>query len=94
MARFEATRRKHCGEDGDGHGFRSTDLLYAEGVKASELKRWLEKQGCTFQAGKGGHLKVRLGSRRSVLPLHGGGQEIGRDLEERIKKQLGLKRGK
>jgi mRNA interferase HicA len=55
-------------------------------LKGSEFKRWLEKQGCTFQPGKGGHLKVRLGQRFSVLPMHGSAREIGKGLVERIKK--------
>lgn len=55
------------------------------------MKRWLESLGCTFQKTKSGHLKIRLGTRRSVMPYHGSGQDLGKGLEERIKKQLGLK---
>ena len=51
----------------------------------------LEKKGCSFEPGKGGHLKVRLGQKTSVLPMHGAGKEIGKGLEYRIKKDLGLK---
>jgi len=40
-------------------------------VTSQELKRWLMKQGCTFEPGKGGHLIVRRGDRMSVLPMHG-----------------------
>jgi len=32
-----------------------------------------------------------LGEKRSVLPMHGSGKEIGKGLENRIKKDLGLK---
>jgi mRNA interferase HicA len=46
--------------------------------------------GCTFEPGKGSHLKVRLGQRSSVLPMHGK-EELGKGLEKAIKKQLGLK---
>jgi mRNA interferase HicA len=60
-------------------------------MTSAEFKRFLEKQGCTFEPGKGGHLKVRLGSRRTVLPMHGSSKEIGKGLENRIKKDLGLK---
>jgi mRNA interferase HicA len=52
--------------------------------------RWLEARGCSFEPGKGSHLKVRLGRRSAVLPMHGK-KEIGKGLENGIKKQLGLK---
>jgi mRNA interferase HicA len=62
-------------------------------MNASEMKRWLAKQGCTFEAKKGGsgHLIVRRGDRKSELPMHGGGKELGTGLVNAIKKQLGLK---
>jgi mRNA interferase HicA len=60
-------------------------------VTSAEFKRWLEKQGCTFEPGKGGHLKVRLGRRFSVLPMHGSNKEIGKGLTEKIKRDLGLR---
>jgi mRNA interferase HicA len=60
-------------------------------VTSAEFKRWLEKQGCAFESGKGGHLKVRLGPRFSVLPMHGSKKEIGKGLAEKIKKDLSLK---
>lgn len=66
-------------------------MLYPDWVTSAEFKRWLEKQGCTFEPGKGGHLKVRLGQRFSVLPMHGSSKEIGKGLVERIKKDLRLK---
>ena len=59
-------------------------------MTSAELKRWLEQHGCSFEAGKGSHLKVRLGNRSTVLPMHGK-KEIGKGLEQRIKKDLGLK---
>lgn len=62
-------------------------------MKSSELKRWLRKQGCSFQNHKGGsgHLTVRLGERVSQLPMHGATKELPRGLVEKIKKDLGLK---
>jgi mRNA interferase HicA len=60
-------------------------------VTSHEFKRWLEKQGCSFEPAKGGHLKVRSAGGRSILPMHGSEKEIGKGLENRIKKQLGLK---
>jgi mRNA interferase HicA len=60
-------------------------------MTSAEFKRWLAKQGCTFEPGKGGHLIVRLGTLRSVLPMHGAQKELGKGLVLSIKKQLGLK---
>jgi mRNA interferase HicA len=59
-------------------------------VTSAELKRWLEKKGCTFALGKGSHLKVRFGGRAAILPMHGK-KELGKGLENAVKKQLGLK---
>lgn len=59
-------------------------------VKASEFKRWLNFQGCTFALGKGGHLKVYRGKRMSILPMHGAGKELKTGLVQGIKKDLGL----
>jgi mRNA interferase HicA len=50
----------------------------------------LQKHGCSFEYGHGGHLIVRLGARMSVLPMHGKGKELGTGLVNRIKKDLGL----
>ena len=60
-------------------------------VTCKEFKKWLASQGCTFESGRGGHLRVFLGERASVLPMHGGGHELGKGLVEAIKKQFGLK---
>lgn len=59
-------------------------------MTSAQFKRWLARQGCTFEAGKGGHLLVRRGDRRSVLPMHGSGKELGSGLVAKIKKDLGL----
>ncbi|MHB9119272.1 MAG: type II toxin-antitoxin system HicA family toxin [Burkholderiales bacterium] len=58
-------------------------------MNANEFKRWLAKQGATFQHGKGSHLKVFLNGRQSVLPMHS--SELKTGAVEGIKKQLGLK---
>jgi len=58
-------------------------------MNANEFKRWLAKQGATFEQGKGSHLKVRLNDKCSVLPMHA--SELKTGLVEGIKKQLGLK---
>ncbi|OFW31963.1 MAG: addiction module toxin, HicA family [Acidobacteria bacterium RIFCSPLOWO2_12_FULL_60_22] len=60
-------------------------------MTSREFKRWLQKHGCTFEPGKGGHLLVRLGNRKSVLSMHGSQQELPKGTVEAIKKQLGLK---
>jgi mRNA interferase HicA len=60
-------------------------------VTSGQFKRWLAKQGCTFESGKGSHLIVRLNDKMSVLPMHGSRKEIGKGLEKSIKKDLDLK---
>lgn len=61
-------------------------------MKPSEFRRWLAKQGCTFETHKGGsgHLTVVRGNRRSQLPMHGSKKELGPRLVAKIKKDLGL----
>lgn len=58
-------------------------------MNGKQFKRWLAAQGATFEPGKGGHLKVMLNGKQSVLPMHSG--EMKKRLVEGIKKQLGLK---
>ena len=58
-------------------------------VHSNEFRRWLAKQGATFQQGKGSHIKVFLNKRQSVLPMHS--TELKTGTVEGIKKQLGLK---
>ena len=58
-------------------------------MNSNQFKRWLADQGATFSPGKGGHLKVTLNGKHSVLPMHSGQLKTG--LMEGIKKQLGLK---
>ncbi len=62
-------------------------------MNAQEFKRWLARQGCSFETHKGGSgpLTVRLGKNRSQLPMHGSRKELGTGLVNRIKKDLGLK---
>jgi mRNA interferase HicA len=61
-------------------------------MNANELRRWLRRQGCTFETHKGGsgHLTVRRGNRTSQLPMHGTKRELGTGLVRKIKKDLGL----
>lgn len=62
-------------------------------MNSKEFKKWLASQGCTFETKKGGSgdLIVRRGDRKSELPMHGGGKELGTGLINAIKKHLGLK---
>jgi mRNA interferase HicA len=62
-------------------------------MNANELRRWLAKQGCTFETHRGGsgHVTIRRKGKTSQLPVHGGGKELGTKLVEKIKKDLGLK---
>lgn len=48
-----------------------TCLLNTLSVTSTELKRWLAKQGCTFGTQTGSHLKVYLGDKMTVIPMHG-----------------------
>ncbi|HBS36543.1 MAG TPA: addiction module toxin, HicA family [Parvularcula sp.] len=59
----------------------------------AELRRFLSKQGCTFETHKGGsgHITVRRDGRTSQLPAHGKGKELGTGLVHKILKDLGLK---
>ena len=59
-------------------------------MTAAQFKRWLAKQGCSFESGKGGHLIVRRGGTVSVLPMHGSRKELGKGLVASVKKNLGL----
>jgi mRNA interferase HicA len=60
-------------------------------MTSREFKRWLQKQGCTFEPGRGGHLVVRRGDKVTDLPMHGKQKELGSGLVNAIKKHLGLK---
>lgn len=70
---------------------RSVD--YGTYMNAQELKKWLARNGCTFETHKGGsgHLTIRRGDRTSQLPMHGSHKELGTGLVNKIKKDLGLK---
>lgn len=59
-------------------------------MNSSQFRRWLVKQGCTFEPAKGGHLKVQRGERCSYLPQHGARKQLGKGIVEKIKRDLGL----
>ena len=62
-------------------------------MNSNQFKVWLNQQGCTFEAKSGGsgHLIVRLGDRKTDLPMHSSRKELGTGLVNKIKKDLGLK---
>lgn len=59
-------------------------------MTASELKRWLKSQGCTFEEGNK-HTKVTLGNRTSQIPRHPS-LEIRTGTLNAVLKQLGIKK--
>ena len=61
-------------------------------MNSAELKRYLAKNGCTFETHKGGsgHLTVRREDKTSQFPMHGK-KELGTGLVNKILKDLGLK---
>jgi mRNA interferase HicA len=63
---------------------------YVPSVTSAEFKRWLERQGASFEPAKGGHIWVLLRGRRAILPMHGSRKEMKRGTVAAIKKQLGL----
>jgi mRNA interferase HicA len=62
-------------------------------MNANQFRRWLKKQGCTFEQHKGGsgHVTVYLKGRKTQLPTHGGRKQLGTGLVSKIKKDLGIK---
>lgn len=67
----------------------ATEMFMVRVVNSNEFKRWLLKQGVTFESGKGSHVKLHFNGRQSVLPMHA--KELKTGTVEGIKKQLGLK---
>lgn len=63
-------------------------MSYFMCMNSDQFRRYLAKKGCTFEAGKGGHLIVRREERMSVLPQHGGKKQLGTGLMKAIRKQL------
>jgi mRNA interferase HicA len=61
-------------------------------MKYSEFRRWLKAQGAQFKTHRSGssHYRVTLNGRSTIFPDHGG-NEIGKGLVEKIKKDLGIK---
>jgi mRNA interferase HicA len=66
-------------------------LYSSRRLTSQEFKRWLHRNGCTFAPGRGSHLHVTRGDKRSTLPMHGKGKELGSGLVNKIKTDLGLR---
>ena len=61
-------------------------------MNSAELKKLLTRHGCTFEAtrGKGGHITVKRGDLKTVMPVHGSRKELGKGLVAKIMKDLGI----
>lgn len=59
-------------------------------MNSGQFRRYLARPGCTFEPGKGGHMDVRRGDKRSHMPRHGGRKQLGKGLIEKIKKDLAI----
>ncbi|WP_045409978.1 type II toxin-antitoxin system HicA family toxin [Vibrio jasicida] len=57
-------------------------------MKQSEFLKWLESQGVEVKQGSK-HMKLYYRGNQSTFPRHPS-KELGKGLEKRIKKQLGL----
>jgi mRNA interferase HicA len=55
-------------------------------MNAKELQRLLASHGCKFETHRGGsgHITVRRGDRKSQIPMHGGGKELGKGLVQKF----------
>ena len=60
-------------------------------MNSNQLRRWLARRGCTFEAKRGtGHVIVRRGLHTSQLPVHGGRKQLGTGLVRKILRDLGI----
>ena len=58
-------------------------------MNANQFRRYLAKQGCTFEEGKR-HTIVRFAGKMAALPRHDGNKQLGTGLINSIMKDLGL----
>lgn len=58
-------------------------------MNSNQLRRYLAKQGCTFEEGAR-HTLVRLNDKVAALPRHGGSKQLGTGLMNAIKRDLGI----
>ncbi len=60
-------------------------------MNTDQFRRYLARQGVSFEPGKGGHLVCKLGDKKTDLPQHGGSKQLGKGLRAKILKDLGLR---
>ena len=67
-------------------------VAYISFMNSNQFVRWLKKQGCRTEthSGGSGHVTVKLGDRKSQVPMHGGKKQLGTGLMNKIKNNLGL----
>ena len=58
-------------------------------MNSDRFRRYLAKQGCTFEEGKK-HTMVHRGEKVAALPRHGGKKQLGTGLMAAIKKALDI----
>jgi mRNA interferase HicA len=58
-------------------------------MNSSQFRRYLAKQGCTFEEGRK-HTLVHRGGKVAALPRHGGSKQLGTGLMNTIKRDLGI----
>lgn len=64
--------------------------VYKKDMNSDQFRRYLAKQGCTFEEGKR-HTLVYRDGKMSALPRHGGSKQLGTGLVNSILKDLDLK---
>lgn len=60
-------------------------------LSGEEMVRLYERHGWVFLRQKGSHVQLGRGHERETVPLH---KELGKGLERRLLKRLGIKKGK
>lgn len=59
-------------------------------LKSSELHRLIKRNGWVLLRAEGSHYIYRKGEKTYPVPFHGS-KEVGKGLEKKIKKEMGLK---
>jgi mRNA interferase HicA len=62
-------------------------------MNSAEFIKLLKKHGFTFENHRGGsgHQTVRRGDKKTVVSVHGSGQDLGKGYVLKVMKQLGIK---
>ena len=59
-------------------------------MKSSELHRLIEKAGWNYVRAAGSHYIYEMNGKTVLVPYHGS-KEVGKGIENKIKKEMGLK---